>query len=155
MSNIDYANNVKTPRRTHTNSRKHKVGKYENQTLPERNGRRNTKQKKVVTWIALAILLLLVVLLCRSCLNKDQLEGLWSIDEITSYHFNGKGRGELILPENSYAFSYKIQDNQLKVDFKSEAARDFQYAFTVEGNRLTLTGEQENQGVVYVLTKKK
>ena len=85
--------------------------------------------------------------------KTDVLKGTWNLDGVTVYQFNGKGTGSLNLPESSYAFTYKIKDNTLAIDFKDETAQDKTYTFTAEKNKLTLTGSAAEGAKAFVLTK--
>ena len=114
-------------------------------TKPQTGGRRAAHGKKrerlAIALAAIAIVVILVVgfLLIKS-LRKDELFGTWSYDSITVYYFDGKGNGELQLPLGNYEFRYQITDGTVSVDFVSEAAKDAQYAYEVQGNVLTLIG---------------
>lgn len=71
---------------------------------------------------------------------------------VTVYRFDKNGKGELILPNSNFAFTYEIKDDTLTIDFESENAADSTYTFSVTDDKLTLTAESSD--AVYVLTKK-
>ncbi|SDZ78759.1 hypothetical protein SAMN05216349_10148 [Oribacterium sp. KHPX15] len=61
----------------------------------------------------------------------EDLEGLWSIDEITSYRFKKNGTGALVLPEHSYSFTYTLEEDILEMDFEKEKLRDSTFKVSV------------------------
>lgn len=116
--------------------------------------KRRQRQAGLLLGLALAAVLLVGVLVALFAPSRaDGLKGTWNLDGVTVYQFNGKGTGSLNLPENSYAFTYKIKDNTLAIDFKDETAQDKTYTFTAEKNKLTLTGSAAEGAKVFVLTK--
>lgn len=136
-------------------SRKIETDKGETAHHPLRKSRNanNRKRIRVVACATFAaiILTVLIVVLCTS--GTDVLKGTWDLDGITVYRFNGKGAGSLDLPSDSYAFTYKIKDNTLTIDFKSDAAKDKTYTFTTDENRLTLTDSEGDAAKAFELTK--
>lgn len=130
-------------------------GRYLREEKSKKLSRRQNRRKSPqLVWIAatLAVLLLAVIVL-RVCFRTDRLAGTWRYDEVTAYQFDGKGNGKLILPDKEYSFSYEIAEGKLSIDFESEAARDFIYDYSVDGNQLTLVGGEGNDSVTYILTK--
>ena len=67
--------------------------------------------------------------------------GTWDYDTVTVYRFDKNGKGELILPNSTFAFTYKIKDDTLTIDFESENATDSTYTYTVTKDTLTLVSE--------------
>lgn len=146
---------------------------YTRQHIPQK--RRTAKKRKqhrllgisaaVLAIILLAILIIVVAKSCSSggdvpygtdVLNgTDVLSGTWDLDGITVYQFDGKGNGALNLPSNTYPFTYEIKDNELRIDFESDAARDADYTFSVKNGVLTMTGGEGSiePGRVYELTR--
>ena len=57
-------------------------------------------------------------------LTMEDIEGLWSIDDSTSYRFSKNGTGALVLPEHSYSFDYKLDEDILEIDFVKKNLRD-------------------------------
>ena len=57
-------------------------------------------------------------------LTMEDMEGLWSIDDITSYRFTKSGLGALVLPEHSYSFGYELKEDKLEIDFEKSNLRD-------------------------------
>lgn len=112
------------------------------------------KNIRAVSFIALAAIILAIVLIAVfGNSGSDVLKGTWDLDGVTVYRFDGKGAGSLDLPSGSYAFTYKIKDNTLTIDFKSEAARDKTYTFTTDESRLTLTDTEGDAAKAFELTK--
>lgn len=133
-------------------------GRYLSET--ERLRRRKKRQQRlmiqrgIVGLVALGILILIIVLICKGCSGgSDVLAGKWDVDGTTSYEFDGDGKGALILPSTTYEFSYKINEDQLHIDYKDESVHDGSYTFTVDGDKLTLVGGEGTIGGTYELTK--
>lgn len=120
-------------------------------SLSRERQQRQKRRKRVLLAAALSILILLIVLLAQSCSGGDGLQGTWDYDGNTVYQFDGKGRGALRLPLTSYDFSYEIRGDQLHIDFSDEAVHDGSYAFTVNGDTLTLIGGEDTIGGSYEL----
>lgn len=114
--------------------------------------KRKKRQQQFILVVAVLFVVILVVVL-RICFKSDKLEGTWHYDSVTSYQFDGKGGGKLILPEKEYPFSYKVSKDEVSIDFESEAARDCSYVFSTKGNQLTLASGREEDSVIYILTK--
>lgn len=104
--------------------------------------------------LAIILLVVLFIVIAKSCSSGDLLIGTWDLDGITAYQFDGNGNGSLNLPDNSYSFTYKIKDNSLSIDFESEAARDVSYTFTVREEKLLLVSVEKGKEITYELTKK-
>lgn len=123
--------------------------------------RRSAKKRKQYRWIAILVAaimviflaVLLIVIFCG--LGRDVLNGIWNLDDITVYQFDGKGNGSLNLPDNTYPFTYEINDNSLSIDFESKAARDITYTFTVREEKLVLVSIEKGKKITYKLTKQK
>ena len=64
-------------------------------------------------------------------LTMEDIEGLWSIDDITSYRFTKSGTGALVLPEHSYSFDYKLEEDILEIDFEKSNLRDSTFKVSV------------------------
>ena len=94
-----------------------------------RKRRQRRKQRRLILCAAaLLVLVLLIVLLVKGCSGSDPLTGTWEYDSNTTYQFDGKGSGTMILTSATYDFSYQVKDDQLFIDFSNEAARDWQLA---------------------------
>jgi hypothetical protein len=127
-----------------------------------RTTKRKTRQRKiaVVSVVALAVLILIIVLICKGCAgaNNDNsdLSGVWHYDQYTEYEFDGEGKGCMCLDgSNHFEFTYKAEDGTLYLDFALDYVTDCQYAYTVDGDKLTLIGGEGTAevGKVYELTK--
>lgn len=126
----------------------------------ERLRRRKKQQQQlmikrgIVGLVALAILILIIVLIVKGCSgSSDALAGKWDVDGTTFYEFDGDGKGALILPSKTYDFTYKIDNDQLHIDYVSESVHDGSYTFKINGNKLTLIGGEGTIGGTYELTK--
>ena len=145
-----------------TYSRQHIPQKH--RTAQKRRQRRLFGASAAV--LAIALLVVIIIVIARSCsvggnvLNggsvpngTDVLNGTWNLDGVTVYQFDGNGHGSLNLPSNTYPFTYEIKDNELRIDFESDAARDADYTFTVEKDKLILKYVEKDQEKTYELMK--
>ena len=103
---------------------------------PKRKAAKKRRQRRltIITVILVVVLILSVLLIVKSYSSGggDVLHGTWDLDGVTVYQFDGNGHGSLNLPSNTYPFTYEIKDNELHIDFESDAARDADYnMFTV------------------------
>ena len=133
-------------------------GRYLSET--ERLRRRKKQQQQlmiqrgIVGLVALAILILIIVLIVKGCSgSSDVLAGKWDVDGTTFYEFDGDGKGALILPSKTYDFTYKIDNDQIHIDYENESVHDGSYTFKIDGNKLTLIGGEGTIGGTYELTK--
>lgn len=133
-------------------------GRYLSET--ERLRRRKKRQQQlmikrgIVGLVALGILILIIVLICKGCSGgSDVLAGKWNVDCTTFYEFDGDGKGALILPSKTYDFAYKIDNDQIHIDYENESVHDGSYTFKIDGNKLTLVGGEGTIGGTYELTK--
>ena len=112
------------------------------------------KKKKVISLLATV----LIIFAACSCGNNqtenksDILEGTWKLDNVTKYTFDGSGNGDMTVSDTKYEFSYTINNDEVKIDFISEAAQDSVYEFNIDEGRLTLLSKDNNKGS-YVLAK--
>lgn len=108
--------------------------------------------------ILTCFIIMLSLVACNSSANKlnetnqhdnhttDNIEGTWSLDDNTSYYFDGLGSGQLILSYDKYNFTYTIANDQIYIDFESSIAKDSTYTYSVDNNVLNLTSKDENKG---------
>lgn len=115
--------------------------------------RRRRIRTGIITLLVLAVLIVGIVLICKSCSADRSIVGTWDYDSVTVYRFDKGGKGALLLPNESHVFSYSIEEDQLVIDFENENVTDHTYIFTVNGSKLTLADE-ESAGIEYVLTRK-
>lgn len=117
---------------------------------PEYNRRLAAKRKRqrrrrirtgIITLLVLAVLIVGIVLICKSCSADRSIVGTWDYDSITVYRFDKGGKGALELPNGIYAFTYKTDGEKLSVDFENESATDSTYTYTVTEDTLTLVSE--------------
>ena len=87
--------------------------------------------------------------------NADEMLGKWTDEyEATTYIFDGIDRGILLTGEkdkvdNRYTFTYSAQDGKLRIDIDSIDGDDFEYAYSISGDKLVLT----RGGQTYNFTK--
>lgn len=68
----------------------------------------------------------------------------WKIDSTTHYRFEEGGRGALVLPSEEFPFSFRIEENRISIDFDDESCIDKNYTFSVIGDILTLTFDNDH-----------
>lgn len=122
-----------------------------------------TKQKqgrkrrwKIVISILVATVLavsLLIVIFVKINPDLDLIQGSWTYDQYTQYEFDGKGKGYMQLETERYDYTYRIAETKLYIDFTNEAVRDCTYEFSIQGDVLTMTGEEGTTRGQYTLTK--
>lgn len=125
------------------------------------------KQNKIIIFI---VIIVCIIITCFAILSKfkenaendkttqlDAFYGLWNIDDVTKYEFDGKGRGKMLLPESGleYEFSYKIEDNEILIDFDSEEAKDFKYKYSIAGNKIQLEGKTPGSSKIEIIREEK
>lgn len=97
---------------------------------------------RVLIVTAIALFVTGAVILCLSLagnvFRSDPLKGRWTLDGVTEYEFNGKGKGTLDLPLNRYEFSYVAEEGELKIDFTDPYAEDHSYFYSLTDDELTL-----------------
>ena len=107
--------------------------------------RKRQRRKRICTGIiallVLAVLIIGIVLICKSCSADKSIVGTWDYDTVTVYRFDKGGKGALELPNRSYEFSYMTDGDKLTIDFVSESATDSIYVYTVNNDTLTLVSE--------------
>lgn len=102
--------------------------------------RRRRRIRRCMT--GMLLLVMLVIVIWRGAvllLEKDPLEGLWVCDEVTSYQFDGKGNGELILPGKAHPFEYTLEKENVTLRFEEEISEAV-YQWKMEGETLIFTG---------------
>ena len=104
--------------------------------------------------VLLIVIIVAIILIVKGCSGAtDALAGTWDLDSNTTYEFDGKGSGAMLLTLADYDFTYEIKDNQLYIDFVNESAHDATYEFSVKGDTLILIGGEGTIGGTYELTK--
>ncbi|MBR3163345.1 MAG: hypothetical protein IKF17_04535 [Clostridia bacterium] len=120
-----------------------------------RGRKRNEKFNSAKKIIIFIVLILTIVIAVDVLINmrKDKLFGSWTTDGITIYKFNGKGQGYLVTTLSRYEFNYKIKKNELYIDFLSDKAKDANYEFSIDEDKLVVDGIDETTGS-YTMTRK-
>lgn len=103
-----------------------------------------------ITVAATALIVAGVFLIVKGLIPTDPLKGSWSYDEVTIYTFDGGGHGSLVLPLNTYEYTYKTENEVLLLDFADDAVEDKEYSYQLSEGVLTLTG---SDGAVYIFKK--
>ena len=124
------------------------------------------KQRLIFICIVVGIILIITIMIgvgIEKIKNNnkmsefDEFYGLWNIDGITKYEFDGKGRGKMLLPESNleYEFTYKINENKVLIDFDSEEAKDYTYKYSIDNNILKVEGETPGSGKLEMTREEK
>lgn len=79
--------------------------------------------------------------------------GTWKADETTSLTFGESGKGKMSFAKDDYAFTYKLEDDELSLDFSSNKVIDCSYTISVTEDTLTLVGGAGTTGGTFDLTK--
>lgn len=118
--------------------------------------RREKRLRVIVGVLAIVLLALIVVLGIKIFSGGDGFKGTWDMDGITMYQFDGSGKGALVLPNNSYEFSYELDEENktISIDFFDEKANDYTYTYELSGNKLIFSGGDEDETFAYEFTKK-
>ena len=85
--------------------------------------------------------------------TKEDLAGLWTIDDVTSYRFSKDGTGALILPEHKYPFGYRLKEDQLTLKFESGKINKAVFTITLEEDTLTMIREEDAGIAEFVLER--
>ncbi len=83
--------------------------------------------------------------------GKDAMEvnGLWRLDKVTLYEFDGYGRGILHTGVDDYSFAYSAENGFVEIDFDTDNGRDSEYSYVLDGDTMTFTRGDSS----YTLTK--
>ncbi len=84
---------------------------------------------------------------------KEDLAGLWTIDDVTSYRFSKDGTGALILPEHKYAFSYTLKEDKLTLKFENSKIKKAVFTITLEEDTLTMIREEDAGSIEFILER--
>lgn len=123
----------------------------------KRKRTKHTRMTIAIVAIGLALLILICIFVFRGCNAKNtELVGTWRYDEYTEYVFTDSSKGYMRLEGNvAYEFNYSIRENVLYLDFMLDYVTDCQYAYSLDGHKLTFVGGTGTAeiGKVYELTK--
>ena len=97
--------------------------------------------------------ILLIASIMLICFRTDKVKGIWNVDDVTAYHFDGKGHGELVLPDKEYKFVYKLTKNEISIDFESESAKDISFNYSLQKYKLILEHGEASADYRYILTR--
>lgn len=126
------------------------IRRYQAQKRWKRVRRRRLMRSALV--LGLIVLFGIAVVMIAKGLRRDELKGVWALDQTTVYEFDGNGKGTLRLPLNDYVFTYALDKNIVSIDFTDEHATDAIYSYSVDDSTLIL---DNNTGSVFHLEKQK
>lgn len=117
------------------------------ENIKNKKDEKNSTIKKTIL-IVLLLTIFGILFIFRDSINftNDELKGIWTTDEVTIYEFDGKGKGTMRLPNSEYNFSYIIHKNQIYIDFDNDKAKDSDYEFSFENDKLILKGIKTTTG---------
>ena len=127
-------------------------GKYQSEHPVKRHSHRKKNHKPVILTVCL-LLILGASVVFGFTMKKDELCGDW-LYGTTVYSFDGKGKGNMVLPDESFPYTYEFSEDSLSLDFESESLSDSTYRVVIDENDLTLAGVGNMNGIVYELTRK-
>ena len=104
--------------------------------------------------VTAVIVVIVMVLMIKSLFGPDELKGTWSLEETTSYQFDGKENGAMLVSGSEYKFTYDIKGKKLMIDYESDILVDGEYEFKVKKDVLTLIGGEGTSGDTYELKRK-
>ena len=84
-------------------------------------------------------------------LTAETIAGFWTIDGITNYRFEENGKGALVLPSNTYRFSFSIEDDEITLNYADKKIGKKVFGIAMEGDTLILTRHAYEQSVDYEL----
>ena len=134
-------------------------GRYVNGKQNLRRTIKRKKQRQIRRWTiigaVIAVLLLVIFLLFKSCYGGEVLKGTWDMDGTTVYQFEGNGKGAMILPQNKYGFRYTINEEEktVSIDFYDEKASDYTYSFERDRDKLILSGREGKESFTYEFSR--
>ncbi len=88
-----------------------------------------------------------------SKLTADDISGLWTIDDVTSYRFDEGGTGALVLPDEEYPFDFTIEDDEITLEFDHEAVGTVVFRVSLEEEKLILERVLDSGTAEYLLEK--
>lgn len=121
--------------------------------LQPKKRRYNSMKKDKRFWLLGVIGILLIASIMLICFRTDKVKGIWNVDDVTAYHFDGKGHGELVLPDKEYKFVYKLTKNEISIDFESESAKDISFNYSLQKDKLILEHGEASADYRYILTR--
>jgi len=127
-------------------------GKYYRKSTHKK--RRRKSRAPIITAIIISIVIIVGVFAYFLINKSNPIEGTWVYDSYTQYVFEKDGTGCFEVDDVHYEYTYKINGNNLSMDFTEDVVRDCEYTFTIEENTLTLVGGKNTDGGTYQLTKK-
>ena len=121
--------------------------------LHPRKRRYYGRKKDKRFWLLGVVGVLLLVIIMIICFQTDRVKGIWNVDDVTAYHFDGKGHGALVLPDKEYKFVYKLTKNEISIDFESESAKDISFNYSLQKDKLILKQGETSADYRYILTR--
>ena len=109
-----------------------------------------------VCGLAAVLLIVGIVLLCRSCGRNEDIYGSFAMsDKSCVYTFREDGSGELWLSGAPYKFRFTLSGRTLSIDFEAESLTDCEYeaAYTDTGLELTSGKGTATQGEKFTLNR--
>ena len=117
--------------------------------------RKTKRQKKMIMQLKLTffslIFIICIVGLAISLFwikTKRAVLGVWNYDTVTSYQFDKSGEGSLIVPDNTYPFSYLIDRNLMFLDFEDASLSDMIFQYSVKNNTLSIINKSTGQELI-------
>ena len=131
------------------------MSRYEGKYLSEERSRKPRRRRRRRNYLPLILVLVLVTvaaIVLGFTMGRDDLKGQWLYGN-TVYSFDGKGKGNMELPDEAYTYTYEFKGRSLSLDFEDDRLSDPSYTVDLNGDVLTLTGSGDMGSVKYELIK--
>lgn len=117
--------------------------------------KKNKQTFKIILITVLVIVMIAIITIAIINIFKpvDALKGTFLYNKDVKYEFDGKGNGAMYDNKTIYKYTYFIEENILKIDFKDEAVKDATYTFSIKDSILTLIGGEGTIGGEYILER--
>ncbi len=117
--------------------------------------KKKTKRNLLILIFIIIVILVVLNLLPNKKGIDNKLLGTWTTDGVTKYKFDKDNTGALILPLNTYKFTYEIKGNKLSIDFENEKSEDSTFTYYFKDDKLILDGDNGKFTFTKVVDKKK
>ena len=146
------------PQSSDINTPKVQVERRQSGNSPKNRRKKQNKKvnlRLIVVAAGVVLLFLVLALVLKNCTGGNTFEGTWDMDGTTVYQFDPDGRGAMILPSNTYSFSYLVdaENKSVSIDFDDERATDYTYSYRFEKNKLILFGTVGKESFSYEFTR--
>lgn len=123
--------------------------------ITERHKRRLIYEKRIIICIVIGFCILAALLISGLFSSKpEKIKGTWAYDSYTRYEFDGKKDGCMYLGELDFEYKYTVKGNKITMDFIDEDIQDCVYTFKLDEDKLIITGGKGTAGGTFELKRK-